>query len=139
MLHFISLQQLSFSYCVCHVLELLSWDIAVVFTSEIHVVFGASSVVQLRKVYNWWQKVQFSRISCVVSAIVSNIASVKLHLKITNTSILFDSTIYIKSGLCIFGGLRPGYEHLDVLCARFCVVYIYITVCCRLLGQRCSY
>ena len=32
-------------------------------------------------VYNWQQKVQFSRISCVVSAVVSNIASVKLHLK----------------------------------------------------------
>ena len=32
-------------------------------------------------VYNCQQKVQFSRISCVVSAIVSNIASVKLQIK----------------------------------------------------------
>jgi len=32
-------------------------------------------------VYNCQRKVQFSRISCVVSAIVSNIASVKLHIK----------------------------------------------------------
>ena len=38
------------------------------------------------------------RRSCVVSAIVSNIASVKLHLKITDTSILFDSFVnrYLK-------------------------------------------
>ena len=32
-------------------------------------------------VYNWQQKVQFSRIYGVVTAIVLNIASVKLHLK----------------------------------------------------------
>jgi len=44
-------------------------------------------------VYNWWWKVQFCRIAWVVSAVVSNIASVGLHLEIANASVLFESFV----------------------------------------------